>query len=141
MKTRPNQTEFERAPDKANSNTPQDHFGLCPKCKSMTTILNIERSHFAVCHKHKVAWHVGWNLLDAWRHENDDTWRKNVKILETYQPVTPYFYPRGGISFLIWRFAYAMEGVRQGHADAGHLWRQAGCCIALSFFRMIGGRI
>ena len=37
--------------------------------------------------------------------------------------------------------AYSLELARQDHADAGHLWRQVGCCIALSFFRMIGGRI
>lgn len=44
------------------------------------------------------------------------------------------------ISILTWRMAYATEEARQDHAAAGHLWRQAGCCIALSFFRMIGGR-
>lgn len=44
------------------------------------------------------------------------------------------------LSMAMWRAAYCLELARQSHADAGHLWRQAGCCIALSFFRMIGGR-
>ncbi len=44
------------------------------------------------------------------------------------------------LSNTIWRSAYAMEEARQDHAATGHLWRQAGCCIALSFLRMIGGR-
>jgi hypothetical protein len=44
------------------------------------------------------------------------------------------------LSIALWRTAYSLEIARQDHADAGHLWRQAGCCIALSFFRMIGGR-
>lgn len=44
------------------------------------------------------------------------------------------------LSSAIWRATYCTELARQDHADAGHLWRQAGCCIALSFFRMIGGR-
>lgn len=44
------------------------------------------------------------------------------------------------VSRTVWRAAYCLELARQDHADAGHLWRQAGCCIALSFFRMIGGR-
>jgi len=44
------------------------------------------------------------------------------------------------MSLAIWRAAYSLELARQDCADAGHLWRQAGCCIALSFFRMIGGR-
>jgi hypothetical protein len=47
---------------------------------------------------------------------------------------------RNRLSNTLWRSAYAMEETRQDHAAAGHLWRQAGCCIALSFFRMIGGR-
>ncbi len=41
----------------------------------------------------------------------------------------------------IWRSGYSIELARQDHADTGHLWRQAGCCIVLSFIRMIGGRI
>lgn len=45
------------------------------------------------------------------------------------------------LSIALWRVAYCLELARQDHADAGHLWRQAGCCIALSFFRMIGGRV
>lgn len=45
------------------------------------------------------------------------------------------------VSRAIWRAAYCTELARQDHADAGHLWRQAWCCIALSFFRMIGGRV
>jgi len=44
------------------------------------------------------------------------------------------------VSRTTWRAAYSLELARQDYADSGHLWRQAGCCIALSFFRMIGGR-
>lgn len=43
-------------------------------------------------------------------------------------------------SIILWRIAYQLEEARQDHAATGRLWRQAGCCIALSFFRMIGGR-
>ena len=45
------------------------------------------------------------------------------------------------LSHAIWRTAYALEESRQNHASTGHLWRQALCCIALSLFRLIGGRI
>ena len=44
------------------------------------------------------------------------------------------------ISIAIWRMAYTMEEARQSHAAAGNLWRQAGCCIALSMFRLMEGR-
>ena len=39
-----------------------------------------------------------------------------------------------------WRLAYTLEESRQNHASLGHLWRQAACCVALSFFRIVGGR-
>ena len=43
------------------------------------------------------------------------------------------------LSFAVWRTAYALEERRQHHAYARNLWRQAGCCIALWVFRMLGG--
>lgn len=45
------------------------------------------------------------------------------------------------LSRFVWCKAYAIEQARQDHASERHLWRQAGCCIALSVFRFIGGRI
>lgn len=41
----------------------------------------------------------------------------------------------------VWRSTYSLELARQDHADAGHLWSQAWCCIGLSFVRMIGGGV
>jgi hypothetical protein len=45
---------------------------------------------------------------------------------------------RNHLSNAVWRLHYTMEELRQYHADAGNLWRQAGCCIVLSFFRLLG---
>ncbi len=42
------------------------------------------------------------------------------------------------ISFSFWRIKYELEEARQEHAALGHLWRQIGCCIALSLFRILG---
>lgn len=44
------------------------------------------------------------------------------------------------LSLAIWRTAYILEEARQDHAALGNLWRQAACCVALSFFRILGGR-
>jgi len=33
----------------------------------------------------------------------------------------------------VWRTAYRLETARQDYGNSGHLWRQAGCCIGLSF--------
>lgn len=57
-----------------------------------------------------------------------------MKIIKTIYAL------RSLLSNMLWRSAYAMEEARQDYAAAGYLWRQAGCCIALSLFRMIGGR-
>lgn len=43
-------------------------------------------------------------------------------------------------SIAVWRTAYALEEARQTHAALGHMWRQAGCCVALSVFQIFGGR-
>lgn len=43
-------------------------------------------------------------------------------------------------SIAIWRASYALEEARQTHAALGHLWRQAGCCVALSLIGFLGGR-
>ena len=43
------------------------------------------------------------------------------------------------ISFFLWRMNYELEESRQKHAALGNLWRQAGCCVALSMFRI--GRV
>lgn len=45
------------------------------------------------------------------------------------------------LSLALWRMAYTLEEARHEHADARNLWRQAGCCVALSLFRLIGGRV
>ena len=45
------------------------------------------------------------------------------------------------IDLIVWRWAYRLEETRQECGAAGHLWKQAGCCIALAFFRLAGGRI
>lgn len=45
------------------------------------------------------------------------------------------------LSFAVWRAAYSVEEARQVHASTGNLWRQAGCCICLSFLRIMGGRV
>ena len=43
-------------------------------------------------------------------------------------------------SHTIWRTAYRLETSRQDYAALGQLWREAACCAALSFFRILGGR-
>lgn len=71
-----------------------DHFGLCPICRSAPVMLNVERQHFAICKTHRVAWSVGWNLFSGWRHEDAEQWQENRRLLESeYRPVEPFYWP------------------------------------------------
>lgn len=45
------------------------------------------------------------------------------------------------VSRSLWRLAYSLEETRQDCGAAGYLWKQAGCCVALAFFRLAGGRV
>ena len=55
------QTDFE-LPD-------VDYFGGCPGCTLNNGHLNVGRTHWIVCHKHRVRWCVGSNLFSGWRYE------------------------------------------------------------------------
>lgn len=72
----------------------EDFNGLCPVCKSAPLIRNIHKTHVAACDKHRVCWNVGWNLFSSWQHEDEQTWRENAALLETYREVEPYYFPR-----------------------------------------------
>ncbi len=69
-----------------------DWMGLCPRCRKPPEILNVERNHYGVCHKHKVAWLVGINLFSSWQQEDEIKWRLNAELLDNYRRVEPYSY-------------------------------------------------
>ena len=70
-----------------------DYFGGCPECTKNDGHLNIGRSHWYVCHKHKTTWCVGANLFSAWRHESEEQWKKNAQLLMGYREVEPLHSP------------------------------------------------
>jgi hypothetical protein len=63
------------------------HFGVCPECGKNDGYLNIGKHHFFVCHQHKSAWSVGWNLFSSWREETEEDWKKNEELLNEYRLV------------------------------------------------------
>jgi excinuclease UvrABC ATPase subunit len=65
-----------------------NHFGRCPVCGGSGLCLNVGRDHWFVCSTHRVRWHVGSNLFSAWRHEDEETWRRNEAELLGYRDVT-----------------------------------------------------
>ena len=70
-----------------------DYFGGCPKCWRCDDILNVGKSHIAVCHAHKVQWSIGMNLFSSWRHETEEDWMRNADLLSGYQEVEPVHHP------------------------------------------------
>jgi hypothetical protein len=67
-------------------------WGLCPHCFHNDGCLNIGPSHFQVCHQCKTCWNLGANLFSAWRHEDEETWKKNAELLYTYKEVSPVYF-------------------------------------------------
>lgn len=81
--------DFERAVylqthDSHSKTFDMDSAGLCPICSNDPDILNVGREHYAVCHEHKVFWHVGSNLYSGWRDESAEIWDTNKRLLATY---------------------------------------------------------
>lgn len=69
---------------------PDDEFGVCPLCCSQHERLNIQRSHWFVCHAHRVCWCPGENLFSDWRQESERDWQANVRRLKKYRMVEPF---------------------------------------------------
>ena len=65
----------------------KDRFGVCPVCGVGDLCLNVGRVHFFCCEEHEVTWCVGANLFSSWRHEDEETWRKNEERLKGYRVV------------------------------------------------------
>jgi len=62
-------------------------FGTCPICREDDGFLNIEATHWFVCHTHQVKWRVGSNLFSGWREEDAETWFSNELLLTDYREV------------------------------------------------------
>lgn len=68
---------------------PSDYFGVCPICGTNEGYLNVHRSNWFVCHKHRVRWCVG-DLFSTWKDESADTWQRNWKQICDYREVEPF---------------------------------------------------
>jgi len=65
-----------------------DYFGVCPTCGKNDGYLNVGKTHWFVCHEHKVRWNVGSNLFSSWRHEDEETWHRNAEDIRGYTEIT-----------------------------------------------------
>ncbi|MBX5268627.1 hypothetical protein HJB99_08055 [Rhizobium sp. NLR17b] len=56
-------------------------------------MLNVDKTHWTVCHTHKVRWSIGSNLFSGWRNKTEEDWERNSKLLSAYEDVAPFLYP------------------------------------------------
>lgn len=52
-----------------------NYFGGCPKCGKTDGYINIGRSHWFSCEKHKTKWCIGSNLFSSWKDETEEEQR------------------------------------------------------------------
>jgi hypothetical protein len=64
------------------------YFGWCPECGRNDGYLNVGRTHWFVCHAHRVRWNIGSNLFSSWRFEDGSTWDRNWNLIHTYREVS-----------------------------------------------------
>ena len=69
--------------------TTDEYFGGCPHCGQNDGYMNVERDHWLICHRHKTKWLAGSNLFSGWRHEDEETWKRNRFKLSGYMVVKP----------------------------------------------------
>jgi uncharacterized Zn finger protein (UPF0148 family) len=65
--------------------------GGCPYCGQNEGYMNIGRSHWDSCSKHKTKWLIGENLFSSWRDESPPVWKQNAQKLEGYKEVRPIY--------------------------------------------------
>jgi hypothetical protein len=63
------------------------YYGDCPKWGIAEKRLNVARSHFMVCHTHKLFWSIGSKQFSDYLDETEDIWERNVEVLSQYREV------------------------------------------------------
>ena len=61
--------------------------GDCPRCGRNDGYLNVYKSHWFICKRHKMKWYAGYDLFPGWQNETEEDWKRNVRILSQYQEV------------------------------------------------------
>lgn len=66
-------------------------FGGCRVCGQSDGHVNIGRSHWFVCHAHRVRWCAGEDLFSSWKSETEDDWTANHVLIADYRVVRPIY--------------------------------------------------
>lgn len=66
--------------EKELHNNSHHYFGTCPECGDNDGYRNAGKSHWFLCHEHRVRWCVGSNLFSSWRHETEEQQRHAYEV-------------------------------------------------------------
>jgi len=58
------------------------YFGVCPQCGDAQGYINIGRSHWLFCMKHKVKWCIGFDIFPSWKSETAEQQREKYNDLD-----------------------------------------------------------
>jgi hypothetical protein len=61
--------------------------GDCPVCGRNDGFLNVYKTHWFICKRHKLKWYAGYDLFPGWRNETSVDWQRNEALLAGYREV------------------------------------------------------
>lgn len=64
-----------------------NRLGDCPVCGRNNGYLNVFKTHWYICRKHRLKWYAGYDLFPTWRQETRKDWERNLNILSQYTEV------------------------------------------------------
>jgi hypothetical protein len=65
--------------------------GVCPWCRRSDGVLNVFKESWAICHRHRARWCVGYNsaMFGPEGGENEERSLRNIQVLAGYAEVAP----------------------------------------------------
>jgi len=81
---------------------------VCPRCRTTSGFLNVDRCHWGHCLTCRTCWSIGSNLFSSWRDEDESIWQANAALLDTLEKVEPYEPPP-------WDLAWAVSGLTSSY--------------------------
>ena len=69
--------------------SPNGH-GVCPICGSDDEFVDFRRTHWHLCHRHRVRWSCSVNPHSDLRSEPEEDWRSNWERICHYREVVPF---------------------------------------------------
>lgn len=72
-----------------------DYYGECPTCWHNDGCRSVGKTHFFLCHVHRVCWNIGYNLFSppSWMDDTKEDWQENIELLQGYTVIEEFHGP------------------------------------------------